>query len=82
MRPAGHTEVSGICTAPDARGRGLAETMVRALASQIQARGELPFLHVQGGSASQATATALYVRLGFRERRRATLAILQRTAAP
>jgi ribosomal protein S18 acetylase RimI-like enzyme len=35
LRPAGHAEVSGVCTAPDARGRGLAEAVVRALASQM-----------------------------------------------
>ena len=81
LRPAGHAEVSGVCTAPDARGRGLAETLVRALASRMQARGDVPFLHVQTGSASQATAIALYARIGFRERRRATLAVLRRTAA-
>lgn len=80
MRPAGHAEVSGICTAPAARGRGLAEAVVRALASQMQARAELPFLHVQTGSASASTATALYARLGFRERRRATLTVLRRRA--
>ena len=64
----GHAEVSGVCTASDARGGGLAEAVVRAVASQLQARGDLPFLHVQVGSVSQATATALYERLGFRER--------------
>jgi len=52
--------------------------MVRALASAIQARGEIPFLHVQVGSPSEATASALYQRLGFRERMRPMLAILQR----
>ncbi len=80
LRPAGHAEVSGICTAPEARGRGLAEAVVRALASQMQARGELPFLHVQVGSASEKTATALYARLGFRERRRHSLAVMLRSA--
>lgn len=77
LRPVGYTEVSGICTAPEHRGRGLAEALVRALAFSIQARGEVPFLHVQVGSPSEATASALYRRLGFRARRRATLAILQ-----
>ena len=78
LRPVGYTEVSGICTAPEHRGRGLAEALVRALASAIQARGEVPFLHVHVGSPSEATASALYRRLGFRERSRRTLAILQR----
>ena len=78
MRPPGHTEVSGICTSQDARGRGLAEAVVRALASEIQARGELPFLHVQVGSPSEATAVSLYSRVGFRPRRRGHLAFLRR----
>jgi predicted GNAT family acetyltransferase len=82
LRPAGHAEVSGVCTAPEARGRGLAETIVRALVARMQARGELPFLHVQLGSASQATASSLYERIGFRERRRSVLRVmLHRPAA-
>ena len=78
MHPPGYTEVSGVCTAPEARGRGLAEALARAVAAGIQARGEIPFLHVRAGSPSQATATALYERLGFRTRRRVPLAIVQR----
>ena len=79
LRPPGYTELSGVCTAPEARGRGLAEALVRAVVSGIQARGETPFLHVRAGSPSEGTATALYGRLGFRERRRTPLTILQRT---
>jgi ribosomal protein S18 acetylase RimI-like enzyme len=77
LRPSGYTEVSGICTAPEARGRGLAEAVVRAVAAGIQARGEIPFLHVRLGSPSEATAVALYERVGFRERRRFALEIAQ-----
>jgi ribosomal protein S18 acetylase RimI-like enzyme len=80
MHPAGYTEVSGICTAAEARGRGLAEAIVRAVASGIQARGEIPFLHVRIGSPTEATAVALYERVGFRERRRFALEIVQRRA--
>jgi ribosomal protein S18 acetylase RimI-like enzyme len=80
LRVPGHTEVSGICTDPAARGRGLAETVVRAVASRIQARGERPFLHVLAGSPSEKTAVALYERVGFRERRRIPLAIAHRRA--
>src|SRR5262249_31356099 len=68
MHPAGSAEVSGICTAPEARGEGFAETIVRALAHAIQARGEAPFLHVRIGSLTEATAVALYERVGFRDR--------------
>ena len=79
LKPAGYTEVSGVCTAPEARGRGLAEALVRAVAAGAQARGDVPFLHVRAGSPSEATATALYARVGFRERDRRRLAIVQRT---
>lgn len=78
LKPAGHTEVSAICTSPQARGRGLAEAVVRTLVSDIQHRGEVAFLHVWAGSPSRPTAVALYERLGFRERMRRPLAILQR----
>jgi len=81
MHPAGYTEVSGICTAPDARGRGLAEAIVRAVASGIQARGEIPFLHVRIGSPTEQTAVALYERVGFRERRRIALDVVQLRAS-
>lgn len=81
LRPPGYTEVSGVCTAPEARGRGLAEALVRAVAAGIQARGEVPFLHVRAGSPSEASATALYQRLGFRARRRVPLTLLQRPPA-
>lgn len=79
LRVPGHTEVSGICTDPAARGRGLAETIVRAVACEIQSRGERPFLHVLSGSPSEKTAVALYARIGFTERRRVPLAILRRS---
>ena len=82
LKPSGATEVSGICTAPGARGRGLAEDVVRAVAASIQARGEQPFLHIARGSASEASATRLYSRLGFREAQRASLVIVQRDTDP
>jgi ribosomal protein S18 acetylase RimI-like enzyme len=78
LRPAGHAEVSGVCTHPDVRGRGLAEALVRAVVCGIQARGELPFLHVAQESPSGATARALYERIGFRERARKRIAIARR----
>jgi ribosomal protein S18 acetylase RimI-like enzyme len=78
LRPRGCAEVSGVCTHPDARGRGLAEAIVRSVARGIQARGELPFLHVAVGSPSEATATALYERIGFRERARRRIEIARR----
>jgi ribosomal protein S18 acetylase RimI-like enzyme len=60
------TEISAVCTDPSARGRGLATTLVRAVAHGIRDRGELPFLHA---AAENTTAVSLYEHLGFRLRR-------------
>ena len=45
MKPEGFTEVSGVCTHPDFRGRGYAGALMRVVAARIAARGEMPFLH-------------------------------------
>lgn len=65
LRLPGYTEVSGVCTHPDFRGRGLAGNLMRVVASRILARGEQPFLH---SYADNHTAIALYEALGFRYR--------------
>ncbi|HEX4422901.1 MAG TPA: GNAT family N-acetyltransferase [Kofleriaceae bacterium] len=59
---AGFTEVSGVCTHPDARGRGLARLLSAWVASRIAARGETPYLHAY---ASNTAAIELYRSLGF-----------------
>ncbi len=66
MKPDGFTEISGVCTHPDARGRGYARALISAVADAIRARGEVPFLHAY---ASNAGAIALYRSLGFVVRR-------------
>ncbi|WCT73024.1 GNAT family N-acetyltransferase [Sphingomonas naphthae] len=73
MRMDGLSEVSGICTHPDARGRGLARALTAFIANRIAARGETPFLHCYPGNAA---AVALYERLGFVARRELVLTIL------
>ena len=45
MKPTGFTEVSGVCTDPDCRGRGYAGPYHAAPAGAILARGATPFLH-------------------------------------
>ena len=45
MRFPGYTEVSGVCTHPDFRGRGLARCLSAAVTARIEARGEQAFLH-------------------------------------
>ncbi|GAA3357498.1 GNAT family N-acetyltransferase [Saccharopolyspora gregorii] len=69
LRPPGWTEISAVCTAPGARGRGHAARLVRTLAGRIAARGERAFLHVTD---TNTAALGLYERLGFRTRRPVT----------
>src|SRR6185312_6994553 len=58
----GHTEVSGVCTHPDFRQRGLARRLSAAVAARIEARGERPILHAWK---SNEPAISLYESLGF-----------------
>ncbi|MEU3933786.1 GNAT family N-acetyltransferase [Streptomyces sp. NPDC029044] len=69
LRPPGWTEISAVCTAPEARGRGHAVRLLRALVARVVARGERPFLHV---AEENSGALALYARLGFETRKRVT----------
>ena len=62
MRFPGYTEVSGVCTHPDFRGRGFARRLSAAVARRIQARGDQAFLHAW--QANRA-AISLYEKLGF-----------------
>ncbi|RZI97399.1 MAG: GNAT family N-acetyltransferase, partial [Rubrivivax sp.] len=62
MRFPGHVEVSGVCTHPDFRGRGLARRMSAAVTADIQRRGEQAFLHAW---TTNTAAIALYESLGF-----------------
>ncbi|MDX3908637.1 MAG: GNAT family N-acetyltransferase [Sphingobium sp.] len=75
MKPGMFTEVSGVCTHPDARGRGYAGFLMRVVASRILERGERPFLH---SYANNAGAIALYRSLGFAEHQSITAIVLKR----
>ncbi|MBB2486750.1 GNAT family N-acetyltransferase [Mitsuaria sp. WAJ17] len=77
MHVAGHTEISGVCTHPDFRGLGLARQLSAAVARQIEARGERPFLHAWR---SNEAAIALYESLGFRWRRDMQVAVIARAS--
>ena len=66
LHPPGSTEISAVCTAPEARGRGHAARLVAELALGIVRRGERPFLHV---ASANTAARGLYERLGFTVRR-------------
>jgi predicted GNAT family acetyltransferase len=52
MKLPGMTEVSGVCTHPEARGRGLAALLSYKVASDILAQGETPFLHAYASNAA------------------------------
>ena len=68
VRPPGWSEVSGVCTHPDGRGKGYAYALVAKVTNAIIARGERAFLHVAVGSPSELGAMRVYERAGFTER--------------
>lgn len=72
----GFTEVSGVCTHPDFRGRGLARILSCHVASRIAAGGgDTPFLH---SWSDNRPAIRLYEKLGFRTRCKVNVAVLRR----
>jgi ribosomal protein S18 acetylase RimI-like enzyme len=75
MRPGGFAEVSGVCTWPEFRGRGLAAALIGQVVRGFVARGETPFLH---SYADNFGAIRLYEALGFRARRTMALTVLAR----
>ena len=57
----GWREISAVCTRPEARGRGLAERLVRAVVAVTAEQGSAPFLHTTADN----PARRLYERMGF-----------------
>jgi ribosomal protein S18 acetylase RimI-like enzyme len=66
MKPGNFVEMTAVCVHPEHRGRGFGQALLAAVARQIEARGEIPFLHV---FSSNLSAIALYQRQGMRIRR-------------
>jgi predicted GNAT family acetyltransferase len=75
MRLPGYTEVSGVCTHPEFRGRGFARRLSATVAVGIEARGDRPFLHAWKTNHS---AISLYEGLGFKIRTEVNVAVLRR----
>ena len=75
MKPGNYTEMTAVCVHPSHRGRGYAQALLGAVARQIVARGEIPFLHVFSNNNS---AIALYRRQGMEIRRRLHVTVLQK----
>ena len=77
LKQDGFTEVSGVCTRPEARGQGLARVLSAFVAARIVERGETPYLHAY---ASNTPALRLYESLGFRLRAQVHVATVARRA--
>ncbi|WP_339914626.1 GNAT family N-acetyltransferase [uncultured Brevundimonas sp.] len=78
MKPDGFTEVSGVCTHPDHRGRGYAGALMRIVATRILDRHEMPFLHAYTANSG---AISLYQSLGFSVRSPITFTVLGGTGS-
>jgi ribosomal protein S18 acetylase RimI-like enzyme len=65
MHLPGMVEVSGVCTHPDARGKGYARRLMQILIEEIEREGRTAFLH----AFSTNPAIRLYEALGFELRR-------------
>ncbi|MBC7278202.1 GNAT family N-acetyltransferase [Nocardioides sp.] len=74
MHPDGWVEISAVCTAPEARGRGLARRLVSAVTADIHARGCRALMHA---SVTNTSAISVYLGLGFEQRRRTTFEMFQ-----
>ena len=68
------TEISAVCTHPDARGRGYAAALVHHLASSLITNGQRPFLHAV---VDNSAAIRVYERLGFGHRITITAQVLR-----
>jgi ribosomal protein S18 acetylase RimI-like enzyme len=79
MKPGAYTEMTGICVHPEFRSRGYAQVLMAAIAKQIVARGEIPFLHVYSDNDA---AIALYRRQGMRIRRTMHVTVVKKPDAP
>jgi predicted GNAT family acetyltransferase len=75
MHLPGYREISAVCTHPDFQGRGYARTLVSRLVAAIREEGLTPFLHFEE---SNQRAQAVYAGLGFVERRRLPLLVIER----
>lgn len=68
-------EISGVCTEPAHQGHGLARRLMLKLIRLQLLLGETPFLHVMSANAS---AHALYERMGFADYREVVVRVIAR----
>ena len=74
LKQPGYTEVSGICTHPDFRSRGLGRLLTVFMVHHVLGRGETPYLHAY---ANNETALALYRTIGFELRTAMNVAVMR-----
>ena len=72
-------EISGVCTHPDAQGRGHARRLMLKLIARQMARGETPFLHVMRHNEN---AHRLYERMGFKVHSERVVRVVSPAASP
>jgi len=72
MHLPGLIEVSGVCTHPDARGRGYAGQLMSLVIDEIERDGKIPVLH----AFTTNPAIRLYESLGFQLRQNLNFAVL------
>lgn len=75
MKQPGFTELSGVCTHPDRRGKGYARRLSLHVAAQIKLAGDQSYLHAYAGNAA---AIGLYETIGFTLRHTLHLAALRK----
>ena len=75
----GYSEISGVCTHPAHRGKGLAASLIWRLVQDHRRDGLVSWLHV---AAANRRALDLYLRLGFEVVRTVTLHRVGPNAAP
>lgn len=75
LQPDPYTEVSAVCTHPDALGKGYAGMLIQSQLRHIRAAGRIPFLHVYPENRS---AVGLYRKLGFEVRKEMMVYVLEK----
>ena len=75
LKPPGWTEISAVCTHPDAQRQGLGAALTLWMARSIRAAGCEPFLHVLENNEN---ALRLYQALGFEIRRMVQAVVVKR----
>ncbi len=68
-------EISGVCTLPEYRGRGLAKRLTALIIRAQLARGEMPFLHV---ASANTLAREMYGKMGFTLDQEVTMRVVSR----